>query len=372
MRRLLAGAAGLAILVAVSGAGAAASATTAAWTGRYTLGGVDELSITLSGKRALVALGAAHAELQSVPALDLGRPRSLPAAGPPRACFLRRRDREGAPRRHRPSGLAARNVHDACRQRRPACSRVVSTRAGGGVQAVVDDPYGPARLVDLDSGRVRALYPAGGSFSIGSGFATRAPTHRNGVVRRRQCCPDRRQRGDAAAGAPARGAIPQRLRHARGDAVPSTRRRQARRRRLRSRLGLYESRLPARALGALPPARRRRPRLRQARYRPVRRYLPGRIADRRHDRHPRPRRRGCSAVPGGAAGDRPRPRRADGSQPGRLDRAARGLPRAGGPVPRALLGPGRDGGRERHLPGSRRRGRASSPSSPTRRSTRRC
>jgi pimeloyl-ACP methyl ester carboxylesterase len=39
----------------------------------------------------------------------------------------------------------------------------------------VDDPFGPARLVDLDSGEVHALYPSGRSFRIGSGFATRDP-----------------------------------------------------------------------------------------------------------------------------------------------------------------------------------------------------
>jgi len=48
-------------------------------------------------------------------------------------------------------------------------------RAGGRVLGVVDDPYGPARLVDLDSGEVEALYPSGAAFAIGSGFATRAP-----------------------------------------------------------------------------------------------------------------------------------------------------------------------------------------------------
>jgi dienelactone hydrolase len=41
--------------------------------------------------------------------------------------------------------------------------------------AVVDDPYGPARLVDLDTGTLNALYPSGSRFAIGSGFATRAP-----------------------------------------------------------------------------------------------------------------------------------------------------------------------------------------------------
>lgn len=63
---------------------------------------------------------------------------------------------------------------------------VVPTAAGsvrlyGGALAVVDDPYGPPRLVDLAAGRVHALYPAGRSFSLGSGFAT--PTPSRGRVR---------------------------------------------------------------------------------------------------------------------------------------------------------------------------------------------
>jgi dienelactone hydrolase len=51
-----------------------------------------------------------------------------------------------------------------------------SVRLYGGSLAVVEDPYGPPRLVDLASGRVHALYPAGRSFSLGSGFATPTPT----------------------------------------------------------------------------------------------------------------------------------------------------------------------------------------------------
>jgi dienelactone hydrolase len=51
-----------------------------------------------------------------------------------------------------------------------------SVRLYGGSLAVVDDPYGPPRLVDLTAGRVHALYPAGRSLSLGSGFANPAPT----------------------------------------------------------------------------------------------------------------------------------------------------------------------------------------------------
>jgi len=51
-----------------------------------------------------------------------------------------------------------------------------SVRLYGDSLAVVDDPYGPPRLVDLAAGRVHALYLAGRSFSLGSGFATPTPT----------------------------------------------------------------------------------------------------------------------------------------------------------------------------------------------------
>jgi dienelactone hydrolase len=51
-----------------------------------------------------------------------------------------------------------------------------SVRLYGDSLAVVSDPYGPPRLVDLAAGRVHALYPAGRSFSLGSGFATATPT----------------------------------------------------------------------------------------------------------------------------------------------------------------------------------------------------
>ncbi len=51
-----------------------------------------------------------------------------------------------------------------------------SVRLYGDALAVVDDPYGPSRLVDLAAGRVHALYPFGTAFSIGSGFATPMPS----------------------------------------------------------------------------------------------------------------------------------------------------------------------------------------------------
>src|SRR5262245_42023384 len=56
-----------------------------------------------------------------------------------------------------------------------AATASASVRLYGGGLAVVDDPYGPPRLVDLGAGRMHALCGAGPRFTIGSGFATCAP-----------------------------------------------------------------------------------------------------------------------------------------------------------------------------------------------------
>ena len=60
-----------------------------------------------------------------------------------------------------------------------------SVRLYGGSLALVEDPYGPPRLVDLARGRVNALYPSGAAFSLGSGFATATPTRGRPVSLRR-------------------------------------------------------------------------------------------------------------------------------------------------------------------------------------------
>ena len=52
---------------------------------------------------------------------------------------------------------------------------------GADARAVVDDPNGPPRLLDLPTGRVRGLFPAGAGFSVGSGWSTAAPS--TGVAR---------------------------------------------------------------------------------------------------------------------------------------------------------------------------------------------
>src|SRR5215217_16467 len=83
------------------------------WSGTYTLaGGKDAAAVTVAGRGATVGLGSG------------------------RGTFSLRRGQ--AP------GVVARGLYGS-----------------DGRLAVVDDPFGPARLVDLGSGEVHALYPAG-------------------------------------------------------------------------------------------------------------------------------------------------------------------------------------------------------------------
>ena len=175
MGRLLAGVAGLATLVAVVGVGTASPAASGSWVGRYTLGGGDELAVTLSGKQALVALGAGHADLQAVPLSTAGGRIRFQLPGRPAAVVF-----DGAIANGKLAGTVRQGTLRGTFSARPGSGAGLVARglyrAGSTNEAVVDDPYGPARLVDLDSGKVRALYPAGAGFAIGSGFATRAPS----------------------------------------------------------------------------------------------------------------------------------------------------------------------------------------------------
>ena len=151
------------------------SALAGAWTGSYTLNGPGQVSLVVGSGRAVVALGVGHADVQTVPAkVAGGRIRfQLPGRSAPLAFDARL---VGG----RLVGVVGQGAaHGTFRARRGTAPGLVARgfyAVGGGVQAVVDDPFGPARLVDLESGAVHALYPAGAAFAIGSGFATRDPT----------------------------------------------------------------------------------------------------------------------------------------------------------------------------------------------------
>src|SRR5215218_8767359 len=162
------------VLTAGSPHAAGALGANGEWTGTYTLaGGKDAVAVTVAGRGATVGLGAGHASVQDVRVTRRrsavrfalpGRPSALTFSGRLVRGRLTGTVRLGSGRgtfslRRGPApGVVARGLYGS-----------------DGRLAVVDDPFGPARLVDLGSGEVHALYPAGRAFRIGSGFATRDP-----------------------------------------------------------------------------------------------------------------------------------------------------------------------------------------------------
>jgi uncharacterized protein len=165
-----------AIAVPGAGAGSVAKPVTGSWVGTYSLGGPGTIAFTLSGGRAVVELGVGHAGAQVVAANTARGRLRFQLPGRPQPVIFDARLRRGLLRGTVRQG-AVHGTFRARRGRSPALLAPGFYEAGGRDLAVVDDPYGPARLVDLGSGEVRAVYPAGNEFEIGSGFATRAPVH---------------------------------------------------------------------------------------------------------------------------------------------------------------------------------------------------
>src|SRR5581483_1334107 len=144
------------------------------WVGSYTLGGPGSLTFEVDGQRARVALGLGHAGVREVQLSSRGSRLRFELPGRPTPVTF-----EGTLGRNSITGTVRQGaVRGAFHVRRGEGRAIVAPglyAADGGVLGVVDDPYGPARLVDLDTGEVHAIYPSGDGFSIGSGFATRAP-----------------------------------------------------------------------------------------------------------------------------------------------------------------------------------------------------
>jgi uncharacterized protein len=172
VRRLLLASVLLASFLGLAQASATQQARpTGSWVGTYTLGGKDSVGFSLAGNRAVVALGVGHAGVQTVPVAIRGaqlrfqlpgRPEPVVFAGTLRGTAIVGTVRQG-------------KIRGAFRARRGAAPGLVA-RGAYGQFAVVDDPYGPARLLDTDSGDVRGLYPSGPGFAIGSGWSTRTPS----------------------------------------------------------------------------------------------------------------------------------------------------------------------------------------------------
>ena len=164
----------LCLLVApTASAPAARDALRGTWIGTYSLGGPGRIALTINGSRVVVALGTGHAGPQTLPLKRTATGFRVVIPGRPTAIVLDARLRSG-----RLTGTVrqgARGTFTATRGSAAALTAPGFYAAAGGPVAAVDDPYGPSRLVDLDSGEVHALYGRGAGFEIGSGFATRAP-----------------------------------------------------------------------------------------------------------------------------------------------------------------------------------------------------
>jgi dienelactone hydrolase len=151
------------------------------WSGSYDLGGPGTFTVHLGSGRATVALGPGHAGLQVVTAATDGTRVRLSLPGRPAPVVF-----AGSVAGGRFSGTVSQgSVRGTFRAHRGEDRALVAAGLYGS-RAVVDDPYGPERLVDLDSGAVNALYPLSARFVIGSGFATRAPTRGFARLRGRQ------------------------------------------------------------------------------------------------------------------------------------------------------------------------------------------
>ena len=160
---------------ALAGSGASATPTPAGtWSGRYSLHGQTAIAFSVQGRRAVVALGIGHADTESVPVSRAGthirfalpgRPTPLIFDGRLRGRTVRGTVRQGS----------VRGTFRVVRGAAPALFARGWFSVGDRTVAVVDDPYGPARLVDLDTGEVHGLYRTGSAFAIGNGFATRTP-----------------------------------------------------------------------------------------------------------------------------------------------------------------------------------------------------
>lgn len=167
---------GIALLATTAGSALAVdqrASVDGSWVGTYRLGGPGKILVQVAGSRATVVLGVGQADLQVVPASVSGERIRLTLPGRP-PLRIDARVRGGS----LTGTIAQGSVRGTLSAKRGTAPDLVARgvyRGAGGREAVVDDPYGPARLLDLASGRVRAVTPRGAAFSVGSGFATPSP-----------------------------------------------------------------------------------------------------------------------------------------------------------------------------------------------------
>src|SRR3954468_8976168 len=123
------------------------AATATSWTGSWTAGtGTSAVAVQLSGARAVVALGAGHADAQTVPLRRSGARVRFTIPGRPALAF------DGRIRGGRLSGTTRQGAARGTFSLRPGPAGALFARgfyAGTGEGrrwALVDDPFGPPRV----------------------------------------------------------------------------------------------------------------------------------------------------------------------------------------------------------------------------------
>ncbi len=150
----------------------AAAATS--WTGSWNVGiGKAGIGVQLSPRTALVALGAGHADAQTVPLRRSGARIRFTIPGRPALAF------DGRIRGGRLSGTTRQGAARGTFSLRPGPAGALFARgfyAGSGRRWVfVDDPYGPPRVDDLDTGELHGVFGSGPVFRLGAGWSTLDP-----------------------------------------------------------------------------------------------------------------------------------------------------------------------------------------------------
>jgi dienelactone hydrolase len=146
------------------------TAAATSWTGTWNAGsGEDAIGVRLSPRIAVVALGAGHADAQTVPLRRSGGRIRFTIPGRPALAF------DGRVRGGRLSGTTRQGAARGTFSLRPGPAGALFARgsyAGGGRRwALVDDPFGPPRADDLDTGELHGVFGS----RLGAGWSTLAP-----------------------------------------------------------------------------------------------------------------------------------------------------------------------------------------------------
>jgi dienelactone hydrolase len=166
----------IALPLAIAGAaGSGSAAPRGDWVGTYSVGNGHRVAVAVrfSGARAVVALGAGHADAQTVTVRSTGARVRFTVPGRPALAFdgrLKGRALSGATRQG-----PARGTFTLRRGSGAALFARGYFGSGDTRWALVDDPFGPARADELGAGMLHGVYGSGPAFQLGSGWSTQAP-----------------------------------------------------------------------------------------------------------------------------------------------------------------------------------------------------